>query len=240
MPRTFAWVVLGGAVGAWVLVPQPSRAVCSVFSHHPCVYYPYHQVCSVFRRHACTPEALFPFSQQLQLTIESSGATPPSTQSGAEPENGQSGTEPKKLNTIRDVFTALRHCWVPPAEDQVSPGMQLSVRLSFKRNGEPIGEPRLTYVTPGISERDRQNFRRQWRRRFIVARRSRLPVSLGGRSRAAHLRSASSTTDSTPKLGNFSPHGSEGVSKLSIALMRDSGRGNAGTQGDVGANRGRS
>ena len=158
MARTFVLVVLSGAIGAWVLTPQPSRAVCSVFSHHPCVYHPYHQVCSVFRHHACTPEALFPFSQQLQLTIENGDATPPSTQSGAEPENGQSGTEPKKLNTIRDVFTALRHCWVPPAKDQVSPGMQLSVRLSFKRNGEPIGEPRLTYVTPGISERDRQNF----------------------------------------------------------------------------------
>jgi hypothetical protein len=40
---------------------------------------------------------------------------------------------------------------------------------------------------------------------------------LGGRSRAAHLRSASSTTDSTPKLVNFSPHGSEGVSELTLA-----------------------
>jgi hypothetical protein len=161
MTRSFALgVSLSGAIAAWVFVPQPSRAVCSVFSHHPCVYYPYHQVCSVFRRRACTPEALFPFSQQLQLTIKSndtsaangnkSGDTPPA--------NGEVRAEPKKLNTIRDVFAALRRCWVPPAEDQVSPGTQLSVRLSFKRNGEPIGEPRLTYVTPGISERDRHSF----------------------------------------------------------------------------------
>jgi hypothetical protein len=147
---------LGGAILVCVLIPQPGRAVCSVFSHHPCVYYPYHQVCSVFRRHACTPEALFPFSQQLQLTIKS-GDTPPKS-SDTPPADAQAGAAPKKLNTIREVFTALRGCWVPPAEDQVSPGMQLSVRLSFKRNGEPIGEPRLTYVTPGISERDRQNF----------------------------------------------------------------------------------
>jgi hypothetical protein len=149
MIRSFARSVLGGAIVVWVLAPQPSSAVCSVFSHHPCVYHPFHQVCSVFRPHACTPEALFPFSQQLQLTIKSSDAPPA---------DGQVAAEPKKLNTIRDVFTALRRCWVPPAEDQVSPGLQLSVRLSFKRNGEPIGEPRLTYVTPGISQRDRQNF----------------------------------------------------------------------------------
>jgi hypothetical protein len=150
MSRFFTRGVLGGAIVVCALAPQPSRAVvCSVFSHHPCVYYPYHQVCSVFRPRACTPEALFPFSQQLQLTIKSSDVRPA---------DGQAVAEPKKLNTIRDVFAALRRCWVPPAEDQVSPGLQLSVRLSFKRNGEPIGEPRLTYVTPGISQRDRQNF----------------------------------------------------------------------------------
>jgi hypothetical protein len=163
MTRSFALGVLSGAIGACVLAPQPSRAdsaVCSVFSHHPCVYYPYHQVCSVFRGRACTPEALFPFSQQLQLTIKSSDTpTANGDKSGdTPPANGEAGTEPKKLNTIRDVFAALRRCWVPPAEDQVTPGMQLSVRLSFKRNGEPFGEPRLTYVTPGISERDRHSF----------------------------------------------------------------------------------
>ena len=158
MGRTFAWVVLSGAIGACVLAPQPSRAVCSVFSHHPCVYYPYHQVCSVFRRHACTPEALYPFSEQLQLTIESRNTIPANAQSGVEPADAQSASEPKKLNTIRDVFAALRRCWVPPAEDQISPGLQLAIRLSFKRNGEPIGAPRLTYATPGISERDRKSF----------------------------------------------------------------------------------
>jgi hypothetical protein len=161
MTRSFTLgVSLSSAIVACVFVPQPSRAVCSVFSHHPCVYYPYHQVCSVFRRHACTPEALFPFSQQLQLTIKSNDTSSANGDKSSDtpPANGEATTEPKKLNTIRDVFAALRRCWVPPAEDQVSPGTQLSVRLSFKRNGEPIGEPRLTYVTPGISERDRHSF----------------------------------------------------------------------------------
>ena len=148
MSRSLGLAILSGAVVVCVLLPQPCRAVCSVFSHHPCVYYPYHQVCSVFRPRACTPEPLFPLSEQLQLTINSSDTAP-----APEP-----APEPKKLNTIRDVFAALRRCWVPPAEDQISPGLQLSVRLSFKRNGEPFGEPRLTYVTPGISQRDRQTF----------------------------------------------------------------------------------
>jgi hypothetical protein len=155
MSRTVALIVLVGAIvaAATTLVPRRSAAVCSVLSHYPCVYHPYHQVCSVFRRRACTPEPLYPFGEQLQLTIDS-GQTAPAQS----PADEQSGTEPRKLNTIRDVFAALRRCWVPPAPDQVRPGVQLAIRLSFKRNGEPFGEPRLTYVTPGISEQDRQSF----------------------------------------------------------------------------------
>lgn len=158
MGRTLALVALGVAIMATATTLGPRRSgaggvVCSVFSHHPCVYHPYHQVCSVFRPRACAPEPLFPFSEQLQLTIGGSHA-PPANSSKVD----QSGAPPEKLNTIRDVFAALRGCWVPPAQDQVSPGMQLTIRLSFKRNGQPIGEPRVTYVTPGISNRDRQNF----------------------------------------------------------------------------------
>lgn len=154
MSRTVVLILLGGAIiASTTLMPRHSSAVCSVLSHYPCVYHPYHQVCSVFRRRACTPEPLYPFGEQLQLTIDS-GETVPTGPSADQ----QSGAQPRKLNTIRDVFTALRRCWVPPAADQVKAGTQLAIRLSFKRTGEPIGEPRLTYVTPGISDEDRRSF----------------------------------------------------------------------------------
>jgi hypothetical protein len=154
MSRAVALMVFGAVIiASTTLMPQRSSAVCSVLSPYPCVYHPYHQVCSVFRRRACTPEPLYPFGEQLQLTIDSGQAAP--TGSSADQ---QSGTEPRKLHTIREVFAALRRCWVPPAAEQVKPGTQLAIRLSFKRNGEPIGEPRLTYVTPGISDEDRRNF----------------------------------------------------------------------------------
>jgi hypothetical protein len=150
--RPFPILLRGAVIAASVTVaPRPSGAVCSVFSHHPCVYHPYHQVCSVFRPHACAPEALFPFSQQLQLTIDSERLAPTKS-----PADESTEAQPRKLNSIREVFTALRRCWVPPAQDQARPGTQLSIRISFKRDGEPFGEPRLTYVTPGISPQDRQ------------------------------------------------------------------------------------
>jgi hypothetical protein len=54
------------------------------------------------------------------------------------------------------MFAALRACWVPPAPDEAQPGTQMSVRFAFKRNGEIIAAPRVTYATPGIAPQTRQ------------------------------------------------------------------------------------
>ena len=37
--------------------------------------------------------------------------------------------------------------------------MQMTVRLSFKRDGEMFGQPRLTYATPGSSTDTRKTYR---------------------------------------------------------------------------------
>lgn len=121
----------------------PASAQCSVFNRHPCMP----TVCSVFRRRPCVPEIDYPLGEDLRLTIDSAAAE--HATDGADHDAGPdaaAGTH--KLNTIRDMFAALRACWVPPPEDQERPGMQMSVRLSFKRTGEMIGPPRVTYTSP--------------------------------------------------------------------------------------------
>ena len=50
------------------------------------------------------------------------------------------------------MFAALRACWVPPPLSDARHGMQMSVRLSFNRNGEIIGTPRVTYTTPKVPQ----------------------------------------------------------------------------------------
>ena len=57
------------------------------------------------------------------------------------------------LDTIGDLFAALRSCWSPPPADAAREGMQMSVRFSFKRSGEIIAAPRLTFATAGVSGR---------------------------------------------------------------------------------------
>jgi hypothetical protein len=149
-------LVVAAVLAAGLAAPERAQArVCSVLDTYPCVYQPFHQVCGVFRHRPCSlPELEYPFSEQLQLTIESRDRKSDSAPDRDEAEH----KGPEKLGTIRAVFTALRSCWVPPAREESRPGTQLAVRLSFKRSGELFGKPRMTYVTPGLPDDVRQAY----------------------------------------------------------------------------------
>jgi hypothetical protein len=114
-----------------------SHAPCSVLDGQPCTP----SFCSVFNEGPCIPEIDYPYGQNLQLTIES---VPPQDQAAKyrKPDHD--------LNTIGDLFAALRSCWSPPPPDVARAGMQMSVRFSFKRSGEIIASPRVTYATAGV------------------------------------------------------------------------------------------
>lgn len=58
------------------------------------------------------------------------------------------------LNTIKDVQDAIKKCWVWPAAADVTTGMDITIMLSFRRNGEIFGG-RVTYKTPNVSEQER-------------------------------------------------------------------------------------
>ena len=58
------------------------------------------------------------------------------------------------LNTTADIRQALRGCWQWPPASEARSGMELTVRLSLKRNGEIFGV-RITYQTPGVSAEER-------------------------------------------------------------------------------------
>jgi hypothetical protein len=114
-----------------------SHTPCSVLDRTPCTP----SYCSVFHRGPCIPEIEYPTGENLQLTIES---VPPRADAAkyVKPDHD--------LDTIGDLFAALRSCWAPPADD-AREGTQMSVRFSFKRSGEMIAPPRMTYATAGIS-----------------------------------------------------------------------------------------
>jgi hypothetical protein len=113
-----------------------SHSPCSVLDRGPCTPY----FCSVFNHGPCIPEIDYPYGENLQLTVES---VPPQNDADKykKPDHD--------LNTIGDLFAALRSCWTPPPADNAREGMQMSVRFSFKRSGEMIGAPRMTFATAG-------------------------------------------------------------------------------------------
>ena len=68
-------------------------------------------------------------------------------------------TPPLALNTLNDLGAALRACWVPPPIDQSRPGMQITVQMSFRRNGELFGKPRITFESVGATDDERLAYR---------------------------------------------------------------------------------
>jgi hypothetical protein len=126
--------------------PTPfSHAPCSVLDGRPCTP----SYCSVFNHGPCIPDIDYPYGENLQLTIQ----TVP-----AKEDEGKYKRPDHDLDSIGDLFAALRSCWSPPPADSAREGMQMSVRFSFKRTGEMIASPRLTFATAGISADTRATY----------------------------------------------------------------------------------
>ena len=95
------------------------------------------------------------------------------------------------LNTIGDIRQALRGCWQWPPVSQSRPGMELTVRLSFKRDGEIFGA-RITYQSLEVPDEERSIYYRALL--ATLSRCSPLPLSaslgeaIAGRPLTFHIR----------------------------------------------------
>jgi hypothetical protein len=119
--------------------PTPfSHEPCSVLDGRPCTP----SFCSVFNHGPCIPEIDYPYGENLQLTIKSVPS----------PDDAAKYQKPDHdLDTIADLFAELRSCWSPPPADAAHADMQMTVRFSFKRSGDMIGSPRMTFATGGVA-----------------------------------------------------------------------------------------
>jgi hypothetical protein len=50
------------------------------------------------------------------------------------------------VGRIRELYPALRACWQPPG---TSGRLETTIRVAFRRDGRVLGEPRVTYRSPG-------------------------------------------------------------------------------------------
>jgi hypothetical protein len=62
------------------------------------------------------------------------------------------------LDTIKDVFAKLYSCWRPPPASRANP-MDITVIVSFNREGAILGQPRITYESGNAGDNDRIAYR---------------------------------------------------------------------------------
>jgi len=136
---------------------------CRVFGRHPCAPAP--SLCGVFTHgRPCLNDLYPPIGQDLRLTITSTddndpagkradarpdGAVkiPDAVKTAASDNTSDAESKPDEVNSISAMFAALRACWVPPPRDEARHGMQYTVRFAFKRDGDLIAPPRVTYTS---------------------------------------------------------------------------------------------
>jgi hypothetical protein len=136
-------------------IPPYSRAPPSVLSGHP--YHP--EFCSLFHRGPCFPDYLPPIGQDLRLTIVSTDDEQSAGESSDKTKDDNSGNDDTPLDSIGAMYAALRACWVPPPKDAARHGMEYTVRFAFKRDGEMVAPPRVTYATHGVPSGTRDVYR---------------------------------------------------------------------------------
>jgi hypothetical protein len=148
----FAAIAINHASAEQLNKLPPARAPCSVLSGHPC----HPSFCDVFQRGPCFPDYGPPFGENWQLTIVSTDDNEPANKSGSDNDEAANN---RTLGSVGQMFTALRACWVPPPKDQARNGMEYTVRLAFKRDGEMIGPPRTTYSSHDAPDEIRELYR---------------------------------------------------------------------------------
>jgi hypothetical protein len=144
----------------------PARAPCSVLSWHPC----HPSFCGVFHRGPCFPYFAPPLGETLRLTIVSTDedssdnrrdSPQPEQKSTDESKEGSesNNSEDRRLDSIREMFAALRGCWEPPPKDEARHGMEYTIRFAFRRDGEMIAPPRMTYASHDAPAAVRDKYR---------------------------------------------------------------------------------
>lgn len=71
---------------------------------------------------------------------------------------GSAHGQPERLNTIRDVFAKLHSCWKPPSPSQANP-IDITVVVSFNREGAILGQPKITHESEHATDNDRLIYR---------------------------------------------------------------------------------
>jgi hypothetical protein len=64
----------------------------------------------------------------------------------------------QQIDSLKEIFATLHGCWKPPPRSEAGPG-EITVMVSFNREGAILGRPRITFEAEGMSDHDRLAYR---------------------------------------------------------------------------------
>jgi hypothetical protein len=63
------------------------------------------------------------------------------------------------VDSIKQVIEKLGTCWRPPPPSQANPDLEITVIVSFRRDGTILGHPKITYESEQATDKDRLMYR---------------------------------------------------------------------------------
>lgn len=137
----------------------PAKSPCNLLSGRPC----HPSFCSIFHLGPCFPQYLPPIGQDLRLTIVSTDdddrATAPGSNANKSGDDSDKAAEERPVDSIAEMYAAVRACWTPPPQDIGRHGMEYTIRFAFRRDGKVIAPPRRTYSSHEAPDEVRDTYR---------------------------------------------------------------------------------
>ena len=75
-----------------------------------------------------------------------------SSVSAAQAQTGQ-------VDNIKQAFARLRTCWKPPPPSKANPDVEITAIVTFTRDGNIFGRPKITYESENATDNDRLLYR---------------------------------------------------------------------------------
>jgi hypothetical protein len=69
------------------------------------------------------------------------------------------GAQLDQVDNLKDLFARLRTCWRPPPPGRANPEIDITVIVSFARDGNILGHPKITYESENATDNDRLLYR---------------------------------------------------------------------------------
>jgi hypothetical protein len=64
-----------------------------------------------------------------------------------------------QVDNLKEASTRLLRCWRPPPPSRANPDVEITVMVSFTRDGNILGRPKITYESENADDNDRLMYR---------------------------------------------------------------------------------